>query len=354
MIDDPPAVKTPQDDLGKLVFIIEGDPAGMSDMCAMLAHEPYRLETAGSAQAAIAKLSACVPDLILLNADTGAEDGTRLARRLLADRALVSVPAIELIEAGATSSPPASGRFDGRIQKPIDASSLRGQVHAFLEAAWRLAPVRSPDQALSAAAQDLEPRAASLLDEIEAGLPDSQHAQETRTGLHWLADVVAGLQRDELANYVQQAEQLSNIGTARAGSRFRSAIRLCQEHIAREPDVAPGLAELRARYRTRRSTQLSALEQTLKDGDFDALAVDAHKLCGTGAAFGFSELTNLGMAIEAAAHERNAAAIEVLFDQFESYVSLIRPPAEPDGDRVPRSRCFSGEVRDSAVSVRTL
>jgi len=334
----------------KVVFLIEDDQHGPSEMSTVLAHEPYRLETAGSAAAAIAKLSSCVPDLILLDTDIGAKDGARLARRLLSNRALVSVPAIELIEAGASSMPATIGRFDGSIQKPIDASSVRGQVRAFLESDWRIAPAQPPagPSFTSVPREEFERQGLSLLNAIEAGLPESQHAQETRTGLHWLADAVASLQRDELANYVRQAGQLSNTVTARAGSRFRSAIRLCREHFGREPDVVPGLPELRARYRTRRCAQFDALEQTLQEGDFDTLAVEAHKLRGTGATFGFSELTDLGMAIEAAAHEKDATVVESLFNQLESYISIIRPPVESDCDEVPRPVCFSGEIRDSA------
>lgn len=303
-------------------------------MCLALADESYRIETAGSAEAAVRKLSCFRPDLILVDAQVPAADGARLARRLLADEELTPVPIVALTEmgAGAHSHPGAGGRFDGNIGKPIQALTLPGQVRAFLESSPQTPldhPAGLPLPATPAA--DGRREATELLDAIAAGLPDSQFAPGTRTELHRLAEVVTRLQHDELAGYLQQADRLSIAATARARSRFQSVIRLGRELLHRDPGAAPGLADLRVGYLDRRCDELSGLEEALKKGDFAALRKAGHNLKGTGAAYGFAELTEIGRALEVAAKDGNAAAAEVLLDQMVSYIGILRPPPQYRG-----------------------
>jgi histidine phosphotransfer protein HptB len=151
----------------------------------------------------------------------------------------------------------------------------------------------------------------------------SQFARGVQNSLQLLAEAVGGLQHGELADYLQRAARLSNAATARARSRFRSVIRLCRELADRDPDVVPGLADLRAGYMTHRSTEMESLEHALKNGDFPTLQRAGHNLKGTGAAYGFSELSDIGRALEGAAKGRDAAAAEALLDQIESYISIV-------------------------------
>ena len=305
----------------KTIFIIDDDPESLRAMCLALAAETYRLETADGAGSATRKLSSFQPDLILLDARIPAADGTRLARRLLADEELASVPIVALNEMseGTLHHPESGGPFDGQIGKPIDAGVFQGQIRAFLD---------SPRQVSSSNLADLPLPAVELLDAIEAGLPDSQFATGTWTGLHRLAGVVGGLQRHELAEYLLQAERLANATTARARSRFRLVIRACRELVQRERDVAPGLADLRTGYLDHRRAESGDLDRALKNGDFAALRKAGHNLKGTGAAYGFAELTDIGRALEAAANQGNTAAAEALLDQIDTYLSIVRPSAE--------------------------
>jgi CheY-like chemotaxis protein len=309
----------------KTIFIIDDHPDSLCAMCLALAGETYRLETAGSAGSATRKLSSFHPDLILLDALIPAADGTRLARRLLADERLAFVPIIALTEMSPDTlhHPEPGGRFDGQIEKPIDAGAFPGQIRAFLDSPWRASSNPPPDLPLTAV---------ELLDAIEAGLPDSQFATGTWTGLHRLAGVVGGLQHDELAGYLQRAEPLSSATTARARSRFRLVIRACRELVQREPGVVTGLAELRIGYLDHRRAESSHLDRALQNGDFAALRKAGHNLKGTGAAYGFAELTDIGRELEAAARDNNAAAAEALLDQIETYISIVDPSPERRGD----------------------
>ena len=307
----------------KTVVIIDDNPHDLRAMCLALARESYCLETADTAESAIRILSSCHPDLILLNAQIHAADGTRLARRLLADEELAHVPFVALTEMAPDmhAQPQPGGQFDGHIGKPIDAPDLPRQIRSFLESPWP----PPPHQPAEPATADPRSQAATLVEAIEAGLPHSQFAPGTRTGLHQLAEAVDGLQHPDLAGYFQHAERLSTAATSRARSRFQSLIRLCRELIHRNPDVAPGMAALRARYLEHRRAELDSLELALKNGDFAALRKAGHNLKGTGAAYGFAELTEIGEAIGAAAKAFDAAAVEALLDQIESYISVARP-----------------------------
>jgi CheY-like chemotaxis protein len=329
------ALRSGPDAARETIVIIDDHPEDLRAMCLALAGESYRLETAGTAEAAIRKVSGCQPDLILVDWQVPATDGTRLTRRLLADEALIPVPIVVLTEmaAGLPVDSAARGRYDGNIAKPIHASDLPGQVRAILESS-RQAPSHYHADLLPPLnpAADRRQQATNLLEAIEAGLPDSQFVSNARTGLHRLAEVLRGLQNDELADYLRQAERLSNASTVRARSRFRSVIRLCRELIQRDPDEAPGFAGLRAGYLDHRRTELGGLDHSLRNGDFAALRKAGHNLKGTGAAYGFCELTDIGRALEAAAKDDNPAAVEMLLDQIEAYIGIVRPVKKDRGD----------------------
>jgi HPt (histidine-containing phosphotransfer) domain-containing protein len=102
-------------------------------------------------------------------------------------------------------------------------------------------------------------------------------------------------------------------------------IRHCLELVQYDPDLAPGLAELRTGYLENRRADLDRLGHALKIEDFAALRKAGHNLKGAGAPYGFAELTDAGRAIEAAAKVGDAPAIEILLDQVEWYISIVQP-----------------------------
>jgi len=116
----------------------------------------------------------------------------------------------------------------------------------------------------------------------------------------------------------------------RARCRFRWIVRLCREVAERDPDSAPEMAELRVAYLDRRRAELCSLEQALHDGDFAAIRKAGHNLKGTGTAYGFEEITEIGRSLEAAGKDGDTFAIETLLDQMDSYIGVVRAP-QPRG-----------------------
>lgn len=58
------------------------------------------------------------------------------------------------------------------------------------------------------------------------------------------------------------------------------------------------LKEIMPRYLEIRREELEALEKCLIDNDIEKARMLGHKLKGTGASYGFEELTNIGASIE--------------------------------------------------------
>ena len=282
-------------DCPKTIVVVDDDSDCPSRMRLALAGEAYRLETAQAAETA--NLSSSRPDLIFLDPQVRAPDGTRLACRLLANRQLLRVPMIALNK----EITPSREAFDGQIEEPIDAGELKDMVHQFLGPAARNRASHLPGLLLPHATEaSRRKRVVGVLKAIEAGLPDSQFAPAVRAGLEGLADALDGIPECGLADYLPQLQQLWGATTVRARGRFRSLIRLCREVADREPDVSPALAGLRANYVEHRFTELVGLEYALLNRDYTALRKAAHNLKGMGAAYGFAELTDIGRALSPA------------------------------------------------------
>lgn len=313
----------PQPAAPKTILMIDDHQDGLRDMCLALAGGRYHVETADTAPLALRKVSTCRPDLILVDAQVPAADGTRLARRLLADQDLMCIPMVVLTENTARHRDGPRGLFDGAIGKPIDAGRFPEQVRDILASAT-LRPPAVPACGGIARLDALQPPA-GVLERIDAGLPGSQFAPGTREGLQRLAEVVAGTPNGGLAGWLQQAGHLSHASTARARRRFQSAIRLCREALRGEADAAPGMAELRLGYLDHRRSELAILDAALRNADFTALQKAGHNLKGTGSAYGFSELTDIGKALEAAGKARDGAAVEGLLDQMDAFIGMVRP-----------------------------
>jgi len=86
----------------------------------------------------------------------------------------------------------------------------------------------------------------------------------------------------------------------------------------------PFARRLMAQYLERRGQELTALSLSLAARDFDAIALTAHRLYGSGSAYGLDEVTRLGGALEAAAKSRELATVAALIQDLENYVGHLR------------------------------
>jgi CheY-like chemotaxis protein/HPt (histidine-containing phosphotransfer) domain-containing protein len=311
----------------KTVLIVDDCADSLHAMCLALAGEKCRVETADTAGKALRRVAASHPELILVDVRVLAPDGARLAQRLLADEELAPVPIVALTQMGpgTQGADCPIGAYDGHIPKNTDGGVFAGQVRVFLRSSTQPPPAAVNLEIPYGAAIYRRPEAAKLLDSIEEGLPDSQFAPGARAALQQLARVVKGFENSELADYLQRAERLSNASTVRGRSRYRLIIGLCREITGRDPESAPEMAALRAGYLDRRQAEVLVLSRALQEGDFAAILKAGHNLKGTGMAYGFAEISDIGRALEAAAKGADAGAIKILLDQIDSYVELVRP-----------------------------
>lgn len=82
--------------------------------------------------------------------------------------------------------------------------------------------------------------------------------------------------------------------------------------------------ELRALFVASREADLDRLGVAIAAGDFDAARAIGHVFKGSGATFGFPEVSRLGLALEEAAARRDAAAASRLARELAA--ALASPP----------------------------
>jgi len=114
-----------------------------------------------------------------------------------------------------------------------------------------------------------------------------------------------------------------------AGSVFVPVAEPAEE--TREPEVPPGLDELRAVYLSNRTRELVTLAGAVQRGDFDSLSRAGHNLKGTGAAYGFAELSEIGKGLEEAAKAADAPKVQTLLGKAESYLNRLNAVPSHEG-----------------------
>jgi response regulator RpfG family c-di-GMP phosphodiesterase len=77
------------------------------------------------------------------------------------------------------------------------------------------------------------------------------------------------------------------------------------------------------RYLESRRNDVETILAALERSDFAAIAALGHKMCGTGAGYGFTPITELGVALERAAKEQNDAAIREHTEGLSRYLARV-------------------------------
>ena len=294
---------------------------------AALTAEGCRVETAVTAEAALFKLGSLHPDCILIDPRLPGTGGRPLAQRLLADRELIAMPLVALsggaVEDGQSGGP--DGPFDESVTAAMDGSGVAAVLRETIVRCRPPEDSRDSGRAHETSPQDIGNRAAGILESIAAGYPESQFAATTGAWLDQLIDAQSAVGGGALGRYLRLARQIADAGTARGRRAFGWLIQLCRDRLDGDPDTTPAFEELRSGYITHRAEELDRLGDALERGDWPTLSKIGHNLKGTGGAYGFAELTELGRALEKAAKAADAAAAEALIENIGLYLGIIGP-----------------------------
>ena len=76
-------------------------------------------------------------------------------------------------------------------------------------------------------------------------------------------------------------------------------------------------------YLDKRRKEISQFRQALADQDFDSIRMLGHKLKGTGAGYGFAELTSIGTEIEKSALTRNVLDLLASLETLARYLDCV-------------------------------
>lgn len=87
-------------------------------------------------------------------------------------------------------------------------------------------------------------------------------------------------------------------------------------------DIEAELAALVPRYLAARCRDLVKMRELLPEHQWDEIRRLGHKMAGTGATYGLSEISRLGSAIEAAARAADADAIGTLLDELHTTIAV--------------------------------
>ncbi|MGA2600701.1 MAG: ATP-binding protein [Bryobacteraceae bacterium] len=87
--------------------------------------------------------------------------------------------------------------------------------------------------------------------------------------------------------------------------------------------IEPGMEDVVPGYLDKRRKEIPQYQQALANQDFDTIRMLGHKMKGTGAGYGFEELTSLGGALEQAALRKDIPEIQTKLDEFARYVEAV-------------------------------
>jgi HPt (histidine-containing phosphotransfer) domain-containing protein len=89
-------------------------------------------------------------------------------------------------------------------------------------------------------------------------------------------------------------------------------------------EVDAELADLIPQYLSNRWSDLAFARQLLANGDFYLLSRMAHRIRGSAASYGFARLGEIAYALEAAAEQQNAAAMDAELEAYDAFLRSVR------------------------------
>jgi HPt (histidine-containing phosphotransfer) domain-containing protein len=86
----------------------------------------------------------------------------------------------------------------------------------------------------------------------------------------------------------------------------------------------PTVQALLPRYLVRRTQDVTSMREALGRRAFDDIALLAHRMRGSGAAYGMPFVTKTGRRLEHAAQAADAGVIQDTLDQLDAYLGRVR------------------------------
>jgi len=83
-------------------------------------------------------------------------------------------------------------------------------------------------------------------------------------------------------------------------------------------DLIPG-------YLQNRADDITAMRKAITENDLDSVRVTGHSMKGSGGAYGFDRITEIGAALEIEAGNGNTPALEPLIAELEQYIGNVEP-----------------------------
>jgi CheY-like chemotaxis protein len=90
---------------------------------------------------------------------------------------------------------------------------------------------------------------------------------------------------------------------------------------AASPELDAKLRALQPAYLASRRHDVKALRSALAATDFEAIRLLGHRIAGTGGAYGFPQISAIGELLEAAAQQRDSAAVRARIAELEEYLA---------------------------------
>lgn len=87
--------------------------------------------------------------------------------------------------------------------------------------------------------------------------------------------------------------------------------------------IDPDLEELIPGFLNNRTTDLATLRDALATENYQSLQSLGHSLKGVGGGYGFSGMSEIGAAIEAAAKQQNLEELRGLVEQYGNYLDSV-------------------------------
>jgi HPt (histidine-containing phosphotransfer) domain-containing protein len=91
--------------------------------------------------------------------------------------------------------------------------------------------------------------------------------------------------------------------------------------VTASPD--PDLMDLVPVYLERRRADVVALEESLATGDMERLRIIGHSMKGSGGGYGFDGISEIGMRLEEAGKQADAAAARTGIDDLDEYLRNV-------------------------------